>query len=419
VPPAARRTGVGTGWWVLALALLLLAALGVVGLLALRGRPAAAWGYTAATLAFLLSTAQAAPPLALTSRLGHGHWGVPARRAADVLALSGLVTTPLAIVLLGLLPDWRGRSSIWLDWPGAPRLWDALAYASLLLVGLALVGLSSRPDRRWRLGPAWRGTPRQWRVLGLGCAILGSLYLMLLVFAHLLTSSDLAMSLVPGWASANFPAFHVVSGLEGGVATTVLLLAALRRFGGLGERIPRRTFHACGRLLLALALLWFYFTWSELLTYWYGRTPAELDLLALLMFGPTLPLFLAAAALSFLAPVLLLMWNPIRAGVAGPTLASALIVVGTFVDRVRVYVPAWAVAGPVRDRLAELPPLPPPGVPDWLVMLGVPASALLLVLLALRALPAISLWEEGEARLLEAERPYLRRARVDVIAKPS
>ena len=53
-----------------------------------------------------------------------------------------------------------------------------------------------------------------------------------------------------------------------------------------------------GSWLLALSLLYFYFTWAEFLTYWYGRTPEEVWLLGLLMFGSYAGLFYPAFALS-------------------------------------------------------------------------------------------------------------------------
>jgi len=144
-----------------------------------------------------------------------------------------------------------------------------------------------------------------------------------------------------------------------------------------GQPVPRETFHACARLLLALALLWFYFTWSELLTYWYGRTPQELELLTLLMFGPTsLPLFVLSACLCCLIPVALLIWNPIRGSVAGTTLVAALVVIGLYVDRIRIFSVAWSVPAQ-------------PGPLEGVVLVGVPTLALLLALMTTRLLRPI------------------------------
>jgi hypothetical protein len=390
--------------------------------------PRARWGYAAATLAFLLSTAQAAPLLAFATRLAKGFWGIPLRRAAELFAVAGLVTTPLYIVLLFQVPGWRGRPSIWFDWPGAPQLWDSVAIVLLSALGLALLYLTSLPDlaaardagslglaRRLALG--WSGTVRQWQLLSGGVVVLGAFYLMQLVFVHLLVVSDLAMSLVPGWKSAVIPPYHAVSGIQAGIATTVLGLAALRRLGGLRRYIGLAPFWAAAKLLLALSLLFFYFTWADLLTYWYGRTPEEVELLALLRFGPYLWPFVLSFALNFVLPFGLLIWNPIRVSIAGPTVVAALVLVGNFLDRLRIYVAAWSVAGPVGEPLAPLPPTQYPGPLDVLIVLGSLAAVGLLYLLALRLLPAVSLWEYKTGLLLSGERPYLKTA-VAIIAKP-
>src|SRR5690242_20050047 len=78
-----RRPG-GPRYWAAVLGCALLALGGGAALvwLALGGaEPRAKWGYAAGTLAFLLSTAQAAPPLALASRLSRGYWGISLRRS--------------------------------------------------------------------------------------------------------------------------------------------------------------------------------------------------------------------------------------------------------------------------------------------------------------------------------------------------
>jgi hypothetical protein len=378
---------------------------GVVGLVQIAQTGSRAdWGYVAATEAFVLSSLAAAPPLALVSRLGRGLWGVPARRLAELLGLGSLVIVPLDILLLRQLPDWHQRAGIWLDWPGAPGIWHAAAVVVLAVASLALVWVTSLPDRR-----RWRGTPGQWYVVGLGVRAAGALYTLALVFAHLVVSSDLAMSLVPGWQSANFPAYHAVSAFEAGIASVVVGLAVMHKGAA------RATFHACGKLLLALALLWFYFSWSEFLTYWYGRTPAEQDLIALLMGQP---LYVGAALGCCALPFLILLWNSLRASPAGVTLAAALIVLGTLLDQVRVFVPAWAVAGPVRERLEATPAMPVPTLADLLILVGGPALAVFLVALVARIVPAVSKWEEREADLLRVQQPYLR-TRVSVIGRPT
>jgi hypothetical protein len=385
--------------------------LGLIAMIAGGPEPRARWGYLAATLAFLLGAAQLAPALAFVSRLGRGFWGAPLRRTADVFALAGLVTAPVLIILLQQLPDWLGRPSIWSDWPGAPRVWDASAAVALALTGATLVWLTSRPDR---CPPGWSGATRQWRIVGKGVIALGAFYSMLAVFAHLLVSSDLALSLVPAWHSAVIPAYHVVSGFEAAVALVIVATAILRPQAHLD------TFHASAKLLLALALLWFYFVWCELLTYWYGRTPDEQSLLALFMFGPGSGLFVVAAVCEFVAPVMVLIWNGARANAAVVTSVATVIVIGNYVDRLRLYLPAWTVATPhAQEHLADnLPPLPMPGLPEIATSVGTLAFVGLIVLVAHRLVPSVVTWEIRAVERLVRERRLLR-TRVSVVGRPS
>src|SRR5713101_5908431 len=132
-------------------AIILLAILALAGavsliILAMNGpEPRTNWGYAAAVLAFLMSTAQAAPILAFATRLAKGYWAIPLRRAADLLTVSGIVTTPLFILLLFQLPDFHGRQGIWNDWPGAPIVWDAIGIGLLTFAGLSILYVTSLP----------------------------------------------------------------------------------------------------------------------------------------------------------------------------------------------------------------------------------------------------------------------------------
>jgi hypothetical protein len=429
-----RPASASAGFWLI---VLVLAALGVVGLLALIGlagggpEPRSRWGYAAAAFAFIFSTFQAAPALAFMTRLAKGFWGIGLRRAAELGAVAGIVTTPLFLVLLAQLPDWHGRRSVWFDWPGAPQIWDGAGMILLAVTGVALLYLSSIPDfataaqlrgssiaRTLSLG--WSGTQRQWHVLSAGVVVLGALYLMLYVIMTVFVVSDLAMSLVPGWGSSVFAPYHGVSSFQAGIAVSLLLAGALRRFGGMRPYIKMDAFWGASKPMLATSLLFFYFTWSELIIPWYGRTPREQAILQLLMFGPYLSLFILSFVLNFVLPFFLLIWNPIRVSINGPIFVSAIIVLGNLIDRIRIYVASWSVAGPPNVHAMEPDHLPPPylpALPDLLVLVGVIAAVGAVYLLAMRLVPAVSLWETKYGLLFKVEQPYMR-TEVAVVAKP-
>jgi Ni/Fe-hydrogenase subunit HybB-like protein len=250
-------------------------------------------------------------------------------------------------------------------------------------------------------------------VLTRGTIALGSMYSMLVVFVHLLVVSDLAMSLVPGWDSAVIPPYHAVSGFEASIALVVVLLAATRQ---LDPRLSR----SCSKLLLSLALMWFYFVWCELLTYWYGRTPDEQSLLALFMLGPSGTLFGISAVCEFVVPLVVLVWNASRSNPITLSAVAAIVVIGNLIDRVRLYVPAWTVVTPTpTDHLPDvLPPLPLPGLSELIACVGVLAAVALVLVVAIRSFSAVSQWEVKAIDRLTPERPVLR-TRTIVIARPS
>jgi Ni/Fe-hydrogenase subunit HybB-like protein len=390
-------------------ALVLLSLAGVFSLAVMWTQPLWHWGYIAATASFLLSAGGTAPVLSMASRVGRGYWGVRLRRVADVLGLTSVVSAPLFIVALAHLPEWQGRDSIWFDWPGAPLLWDSVAVLGLTGTSVALVWVVTWPERR---GLQWSGTPTQWRVLTRGTIALGAFYSMLVVFIHLLVSSDLGLSLVAGWHSAVIAPYHAVSGFEAGVALVVLGLAAVRQ---LDTRVSR----SCAKLLLSLGLLWFYFVWCELLTDWYGRTPDEQSVLALFMFGPGGGLFLVSTLCEFAVPLCVLVWNGARGSPKAVGYVAAVVVLGNLTDRLRLYVGAWSVATPApTEHLPEaLPPLPLPGAIDLLACAGMLALAALVVVLVLQRLKAIPDWEVKAVERLTPERQVLR-TRTVIVARP-
>ncbi|MBI2320683.1 MAG: hypothetical protein HYU88_00925 [Chloroflexi bacterium] len=390
-----------------------------------------AWGYYAAMVMYIFTTFQAAPICAVATRLVKAHWRRPMARAAELCAIVGVFNFFLFLPLLWLIPPLKGRSSLWFDWPlGAPYLFDVLAMGGLALLGLALVWTSALPDfaaardtlpeRRGlyaRLSFGWLGTKRRWLVHEWAVIVLGALYLASYVMTSTILSTEFSMSLVPGWRSSVYPAYHTITGLQNGIATTLVILLVLRTVGGYRQYVGLEQFWGLAKLLLALSLLWFYFWWSDFIVHWYGRTPREQNIMLLLMFGPYQIAFFIAWLCSFLIPFICLATNRIRVSVLGPPIVALSPLIGSFFDRIRLYVSAFSIEDPFHHELTQVPPTHLPDGADVLLVVGGVAGAILVYLLATRIVPVLSHWEMQEGILLRAVRPLLRMPAL-VIGKP-
>lgn len=381
------------------------------------------WGYHASIVGYMLITAQSAVLVSIALRMVKAHWRRSLARVSELFAIVGLLNFIIYIPLLWVLPSTEGRLSLWFDFPGnSPHIWNTVSLATLVITGLALLWFAAIPDiatmrdseegskhgryRRFAMG--WHGTQRQWVLLNAGISVLGGFYFLMLIFTHCMISVDFSMALIPGWKDAIYPTFHALSGFQSGIATVIVTLFILRRFGGLESYIEVDQFWALSKMLLATCLLWFYFWWSSFFTYWYGRTPAEQGVLDFLMVQTYRPLFMLTWALCFPVPFLILIWNAIRKTDWGPTLAASIILVGQLCNMMRLYVPAFSIEDVTLHALEVAPEANMPGIMDIATVVGLLAGAVLVYMMATRLFPILSIWEIKEGMMLQRKRKFLK-----------
>ena len=336
---------VGDNFWRAFAVFGVLAILGIIGIvMRLAGGigDKAAWGYYVAMFSFMLTTASAAPMVAIAPRLANAHWRRPLSRAAEMWSAVGLLSLLWFIPILWVLPPLSdGRRSLWFfdkaD-PNAvpsysPHIWTSAAILALVILGLAMLWLSSLPDfasvakrapdgsrqKRWakRMALGWQGTSGQWFMMKHRLGILGALYFMMLVFVHFLISVDFLMTLVPGWIDALYPITHAANALQAAAATMVLTAWVLRTFCGYEKYIGLDQIWGLGKLMFALSLLWFWFWFSSFNVLWYGKKPYEQAVIDLLFTGPYLWIFMATFLMCFVIPLWTLVWNPVRRSLWG------------------------------------------------------------------------------------------------------
>lgn len=389
------------------------------------------WGYYAALFVFILTAAQGAPLVAIAPRIAKAHWRRPVTRAAELFAVVGVLNLILFIPLIWVLPGLDdGRRSLWffgeLDVPAHfPQFLTTVALISLTVLGLALLWVSSLPDlaalrdsttgsrQRWyaRLAHGWHGTSAQWNMQYHRMGILGAFYFVTMIFVHFMVSVDFLMALVPGWIDALLPITQTHNAMQAGVATVIITMFLLRRFGGYQDYIGVDHFWAMGKLLFALSLLWFWFWFSSFIVFWYGAKPGEQGVLELLTVGPYLPVFMAVFALIFLIPMFTMMWNPVRTSVWGPTIIAVSVLVGALLDKIRFYVPAYSVTD-MEDKhtllVGQVPAAVMPEAADFMIWVGALAGVALSYVLASKLIPAVSIWEQTELLLYKVHTQFHR-----------
>ena len=447
-----RHLNVGDNFWRAAAAFGVLTILGLIGfVMKLVGGVGdkVIWGYYAAMFSFIITTASAAPMVAIAPRMANAHWRRPISRAAELWSVVGLLSLLWFIPLLWVLPPLSdGRRSLWffdMAHPDAvpsytPHIWASAAILALVVTGLALVWMSSLPDfaslakrapagsrhQRWSawMARGWVGTSKQWFMLKRRMGILGAFYFMMLVFVHFLISVDFLMTLVPGWIDALYPVTHAANALQAAAATMVLTAWVLRKFGGYEDYIGLDQIWGVGKLLFALSLLWFWFWFSSFNVYWYGKKPNELAVLELLIHGPYIWVFMAVFMLNFVIPLWTLVWNPVRHSLWGPPIIAVSVLVGTFLDRIRLYVAAYSVEGignPSYEKyameLGNVPKTVMPEIWDVFIMLGAVGAVILVYMLAARAFPIMNFWEQRELQLYDQGHVRNHRGHVRVMGK--
>ena len=173
-----------------------------------------------------------------------------------------------------------------------------------------------------------------------------------------------------------------------------------------------------------VSVLWFWFWFCSFNVLWYGKKPSEQAVLELLVKGPYLYMFIAIFILVFIFPWFTMIWNPVRRSTWGPPIIAVSVLIGTFLDRVRLYVGAWDVAGSskivsqLEMKMTEVPSkIPVPEVGDIFLIIGFIGGSVLVFMFATRIIPAVNIWEQKEILLYEAEEQF-HRTKVKVMGKP-
>jgi molybdopterin-containing oxidoreductase family membrane subunit len=373
--------------------------LGVTGL-----HQPVSWGFYVTNFVFFIGISHAGTLISAILRLSKAEWRRPITRMAEVITVMVLfIGAGQILVDLGR-PD-RLMNVILYGRYQSPLLWDATSISAYLTASTLYLYLPLIPDiailrdhlgkRRFLysvLALGWTGTERQQKVLNRAIAIMAVMVIPIAVSVHTVVSFVFSMTIQPGWHSSIFGPYFVAGAIFSGIAALIVAMAIIRRIYHLEAYLKPIHFRHLGYLLLVMTLLWFYLTFAEYLTGYYGNEPAEMKVFWAKFTGRFWPPFWAMVFCNLVLPMILLV--RLRHHAIGKTvIASASVVVGMWLERLTIIVPTLS-----NPRL----PFPEgqywPTWIEWGETVGSFGLFILFYVLFVKLFPIISIWEIREGR---------------------
>jgi molybdopterin-containing oxidoreductase family membrane subunit len=287
----------------------------------------------------------------------------------------------------------------------SPLLWDVTSITAYFTASTIYLYIPLIPDiailrdrgvrPRWLyefLSWGWQGTERQHKVLDRAMNILMVIVIPIAVSVHTIISYIFAMTVQPGWHSTIFGPYFVVGAIFSGIAAILVLMIVFRRVFRLEGYLKHIHFNYLSILLLIMSLLWFYFTFSEYLTGYYGHEPNEMRVFWYKFAGDFAPYFWTMILCNFFLPVLLLCNRKTRT-IPGILIASISVIIGMWLERLIIVVPSLA-----NPRLPYPTGIYIPTHTEWMLFIGGISVFVLGYMTFARFFPVISIWEIEEGR---------------------
>lgn len=368
------------------------------------------WAFDITNFVFWIGISHAGTLISAILRVTGAEWRRPITRCAEAITVFALMIgamfpiihlgRPWLFYWLAPYPNERGL------WPNfrSPLVWDFFAISTYLLGSIIYLYLPLIPDLAllrdksqgiWKriysaLSLGWRGTQIQWRRLEKAVQIMAVIIIPVAVSVHTIVSWDFAMAIQPMWHSTMFGPYFVAGAIFSGIAALIVAMALIRKIFRLEKYLQPLHFNNLGLLLLTMSLIWFYFTFAEYLTAWYGNEPDEKIIFASKVSGPYSIMFWAMVFCCFIIPAPILAFKRLRT-IAGTVIASMMIVVGMWLERFLIIVPTLA-----QPRLTFNWGSYQPTWVEIVITCGTFAYFVLLYAVFTRLFPIIAVWEYKE-----------------------
>ncbi len=376
-----------------------------------------AWGFAITNYVWWIGIGMAGTFISAALLLLRQEWRTAISRFAETM-------TVLAVAIAGLFPIMHlGRPyffywmlpypnvmNTWPQWRSA-LVWDFYAILAYLIFSMLFWYVGMLPDlatlrdrARTRasqvfyglLALGWRGEARQWEHHERLSLVLAGLAVPLVFSVHSMVAFDFSEGNTPGWHSTIFPPFFVAGALFSGFAMVLCLAIPIRAVFGLHDFVTERHLDRLAKALLAVGLIVDYSYLVEIFTAYYSANRYEIYVMTNRFAGPYAPVYWASIVCNVV--VIQLLWlRRVRLSPVALFFVSAAVVAGMWLERFVIVVISLH-----RDFLPSSWGMFYPTAWDWTHLLGSMGIFALLLLVFLRTLPMISMFEMR--RLLASSR---------------
>jgi molybdopterin-containing oxidoreductase family membrane subunit len=368
------------------------------------------WGIYIICFVFFIGISHAGTLISAILRVSQAEWRRSITRSAELITVLVIGFGAIQPIIDLGRPD-RVLNVLFHAQPQSPLLWDVISIGLYftsctiylyvpMLPDLAIIRDSGiKAPRLYRfLAAGYRDTPYQHMVLERVIRVLAIVVIPIAVSVHTIIGWIFAMTLRPMWHSTIFGPYFVVGAIYSGIAAILIAMVVLRRVYRLEEYFRDVHFDYLGRMLLIMACLWFYFTFAEHLTVFYGAEPAEMRTFWSKITGQYALPFWTMTLGCFVIPMALMSRSATR-NPRGTLIAGIAVVIGMWLERYNIVVPTsvnpiWEI-----ESVGSY-------MPSWVelsIMAGALAGFILLYMIATKFVPIVSIWEIKEGRAVVHE----------------
>jgi molybdopterin-containing oxidoreductase family membrane subunit len=376
------------------------------------------WGFALINYVWWIAIASGGTFISALFYLTRSEWRSSTNRIAESMTLFGAACAGIYPILhLG-----RPWLFYWLlpypatmhTWPQfrSPLLWDFFAILTYVIASVLFWYLGLLPDLATMRDQAlkrpkqilygimamgFRGSGRQWGHFRALYATLAAIMAPLVCSVHSIVGLDFAGAATVGWHSTEFPPFFIFGAFLSGFAMVLILVISLRRMLRLERYITGRHIDVMARVMLTSSLFLGYAYVMDAFQAFYSGEAAERIEFIERVWGYYTGIYWAAVGFNIVLPQLL-WFRVVRLNQIALMVIAWGIIIGMWCERYTIVVDSLH-----RARLPSSWGVFHGTIWDWLTMAGTVGLFFFGILLVVRLLPVVSMFELRE--LMPERRP--------------